>query len=84
MFNLHAISISLRVCHPNALSRAPAVSNITQPNTAAHEIEYSPGLHHTWEDQARLLHPGRYGIALSEEKRFFARYAARGLIDEQR
>lgn len=57
---------------------------VPHARVAAHEIGHILGLYHTWKDQGRLLYPGTDGTELSEEEIFVARYAARGLIEEQR
>ena len=46
----------------------------------SHEIGHIFGLHHTQQDQNRLMFPGTNGMNLTEEEIVVARYAAQGLL----
>ncbi len=60
------------------------VSSVHDERVSSHEIGHILGLHHTLDDQDRLMFPGSNGMILTPDEITVARYVAQGLLDDVR
>ncbi len=58
--------------------------SVHDERVSAHEIGHILGLHHTLQDEGRLMFPGTNGMSLTEEEIGVARYVAQGFLDRLR
>ncbi len=58
--------------------------SVHDERVSAHEIGHILGLHHTLQDEGRLMFPGTNGMSLTDEEIGVARYVAQGLLDRLR
>lgn len=58
--------------------------SVHDERVSAHEIGHILGLHHTVQDDGRLMFPGTNGMSLTDEEIGVARYVAQGLLDRMR
>ena len=54
--------------------------SVHDERVTSHEIGHILGLHHTLEDNERLMYPGTNGMTLTEEEIVVARYVAMGML----
>jgi hypothetical protein len=58
--------------------------SVHHERVTSHEIGHILGLHHTLEDEGRLMFPGTNGMNLTEEEIVVARYVVQGMLDRVR